>query len=161
MFRQTLTDIVEKFKVNFYSEVFKRIHSRETSLTTVEAFCVETIYALKNPTINQFANFIEISSPNAAYKVSSLINKGYIRKVQSKDDKREYHLEVTSKYFDYYNLSQNYVNKVAERAEKRFSPEDLKKFDEMMQIMRDELMAETKIPSIDLKMAERAGKFDD
>ena len=65
MLEQTLTDIYTKFKVHFYQEVFKRINIRETSLSTVEVFCVETIYALNNPTVNEFANFIRVSSPNA------------------------------------------------------------------------------------------------
>ena len=36
-------------------------------------------------------------------------------KVQSEDDKREYHLEVTDKYYDYYNMNTVYVKKVTER----------------------------------------------
>jgi len=160
MIQQAFTDVFEKFKVNFYCEAFKRIHARETTLTTAEVFCVEIIYVLNKPTVNEFANFIQVSSPNAAYKVNSLIKKGYIEKIRSQEDKREYHLRVTSKYFRYYNLSQNYVNKVSERIEQRFSKEELKKFEEMMTVICDELMPEMKFPHIDLKAAEREGRFD-
>ena len=48
---------------------------RETSLTALEIFSVEVILALKNPTIQEFANFIGLFSPNAAYRVNSLIKK--------------------------------------------------------------------------------------
>lgn len=44
------------------------------------------------PTVNEFASFVQISPPNAAYKVNSLIRKGYLKKVQSQEDKREYRL---------------------------------------------------------------------
>lgn len=150
MIEQTLSDIYTKFKVHFYQEVFKRINLRETSLSTVEVFCVETIYAMDNPTVNEFANFIKVSSPNATYKINSLVKKGYIEKVQSEEDKREYHLCVTQKYFDYYNLSQDYVAKVARRAEEHFTPEELERFDQVLREITDKLMPETDIPAVDL-----------
>ncbi len=36
---------------------------------------METIQALGTPTVNEFATFMRISPPNAAYKVNSLIKK--------------------------------------------------------------------------------------
>ena len=76
---------------------------------------METIQALGCPTINEFASFMRISPPNAAYKINSLIRKGYVQKIQSAHDKREYHLQVTQKYKDYYNISNDYVHAVTER----------------------------------------------
>lgn len=154
MLEQTLTDIYMKFKIHFYQEVFRHIHARETTLSTVEVFCVEIIHALHNPTVNEFANFIQVSSPNAAYKVNSLIKKGYIEKVQSEQDKREFHLKVTAKYYEYYNLSQNYVTEVAKRAEEHFSLEEVEKFDKMLEIISEELMHETAIPPVKLEESE-------
>jgi len=111
-------------------------------LTTVETFCMEIIYSLNNPTINQFAQVVNISSPNAAYKVNSLIKKGYINKVQSKTDKREYHLEVTQKYMDYYNISYNYMSVVMKRIEERLDPEEIKTMVKILEVMDSELMPE-------------------
>ncbi|MCR5717365.1 MAG: MarR family transcriptional regulator [Lachnospiraceae bacterium] len=152
MLEQTLTDVYTKFKVHFYQEIFKRIELRDTSLSTMEVFCVETIYALENPTIAEFANFIHVSSPNAAYKVASLIKKGYVNKIQSKKDKREYHLHVTQKYFDYYNLSQDYVSLVARRAEEQISKDDLEVFERVLKQIGDYMMPEmSDIPAVDLE----------
>ena len=108
MLQEAFSNVYRKFKLHFYTKVFERFQDREASLTTVETFCMEIIYSLNNPTINQFAQVVNISSPNAAYKVNSLIKKGYINKVQSKTDKREYHLEVTQKYMDYYIMNITY-----------------------------------------------------
>ena len=105
MLQDAFFTVYTKFKLHFYKEIFQRFQSREASLTTVETFCMETIMALGHPTINEFASFMCISSPNAAYKVASLIKKGYVRKVQSETDRRECHLEVTQKYIDYYNIA--------------------------------------------------------
>ena len=124
MLRKAFNTVYTKFKLHFYKEIFDRFQTREASLTTVETFCMETIQALGSPTVNEFAGFMHISSPNAAYKVNSLIRKGYIRKVQSQVDRREFHLEVTKKYIDYYNISKAYMEEVMERIVARFSPED-------------------------------------
>lgn len=150
MLEQTLSDVYTKFKVHFYQEMFSHIQSRETSLTTVELFCVEVIYALKDPTVAEFASFIKVSSPNAAYKVNSLIKKGYIEKIQSETDHREYHLRVTDKYYDYYNLSQRYVQAVAQRAKDHFSPEQIEVLDGILEEISTELMQDVNIPPVTL-----------
>ena len=142
MLRDAFFTVYTKFKLHFYKEIFQRFQSREASLTTVETFCVETIMALGRPTVNEFAGFMCISSPNAAYKVNSLIRKGYIRKVQSQVDRREYHLEVTKKYIDYYNISYSYLHTVVERARQRFTPEECAKLEQMLTIVSTELMPE-------------------
>lgn len=152
MLRDAFFTVYTKFKLHFYKEIFQRFQSREASLTTVETFGMETILALGKPTVNEFASFMCISSPNAAYKVASLIKKGYVRKVQSETDKREFHLEVTQKYLDYYNISAAYMIKVMDRISERFSPEDCAKLEEMLRIVSEELMPEIGIPEVQTQM---------
>ena len=148
MLENAFFTVYTKFKLHFYKEIFQRFQTREASLTTVETFSMECIKALGNPTINEFASFMCISPPNAAYKVNSLIKKGYVRKVQSTVDRREFHLEVTQKYMDYYNLSANYMREVMDRIFHRFSPEDCAKMEEMLWVISEELMPEIKIPNV-------------
>ena len=146
MLEQAFFNVYTNFKLHFYQEIFRRFQDREASLTTVETFCMETIMALGTPTVNEFATFMRISPPNAAYKVNSLVKKGYIRKVQSREDKREYHLEVTSKYIDYYNISASYMVEVMHRISSRFTPEECEKLEKMLSIVSRELMPEVDIP---------------
>lgn len=148
MLKNAFFTVYTKFKLHFYKEIFQRFQNREASLTTVETFSMETIMALGNPTINEFASFMCISTPNAAYKVNSLVKKGYINKVQSETDRREYHLQVTQKYIDYYNISTSYMVEVMNRISERFSPEDCGKLEEMLNIISSELMPEVKIPEV-------------
>ena len=124
MLQHAFFNVYTKFKVHFYQEIFQRFQTREANLTTVETFCVETIQALGSPTVNEFATFMRISPPNATYKINSLVKKGYIRKVRSAEDRREYHLEVMPKYFDYYNISTSYLVEVMSRVTRRFSAEE-------------------------------------
>jgi len=146
MLDQAFNEVYTKFKLNFYRSIFGRFQQREASLTTVETFCMEIICALKNPTVNEFSSFVGISPPNAAYKINNLIQKGYIQKVQSEQDKREYHLVVTQKYIDYYNISYSYLSIVMERIQTRFPLEDVKKLEGMLHVISNELMTEIPLP---------------
>ena len=75
MLNQAFNEVYTKFKLHFYQEIFRRFQDREASLTTVETFCMESIMALGRPSVNEFATFMRISPPNAAYKVNSLVKK--------------------------------------------------------------------------------------
>mgnify|MGYP002554021867 CR=1 FL=1 len=143
MLHQAFNEVYTKFKLHFYQNIFQRFATREATLTTVETFCMEIIMALGKPTINEFSRFVAISPPNAAYKVNSLIQKGYVRKVQSPDDKREYHLGLTQKYYEYSNISENYLATVLQRIRQRFDEEEIEQFAGMLAIIASELMEET------------------
>jgi DNA-binding MarR family transcriptional regulator len=142
MLEELFSQVYTKFKMHFYREVFSRFQSREASLTAVETLCMEVIAALKDPTVNEFASFVQISSPNAAYKVNSLIQKGYLEKAQSAQDRREYHLRPTEKYLDFYNVSNTYIEAVMARIRARFSQEEGAELERMLGIVSQELMPE-------------------
>ena len=146
MLEQNFQSVYEKFKLQFFRRLFSQVREREGSLSAMEAFSVEVIHELDAPTIGQFADFLGISQSNATYKVNSLIKKGYIRKVQSSDDRREYHLEITQKYIDYYNISTAYMTAVMNRITQRFTPAECAKLEEMLTIISRDLMSEVEIP---------------
>ena len=77
-------EVYDKFKMKFYKNIFKRFEDRSPTLTVLELFCVEIIYALKRPTISQLTEFMETSQPNTAYRVASLVKKGYVKKASSR-----------------------------------------------------------------------------
>lgn len=135
-------EVYTKFKLNFYRNIFASFEKREASLTVIENFCAEAIYALNEPTINELADFINISQPNAAYKVANLVRKGYIEKVQSKEDKREYKLIVTDKFKKYYRINYDYVIEVGERMKDVFSEDELKCFKKILDVISNDLMEE-------------------
>ncbi len=142
MLEKSFAGIYTKFKLSLYAKVFKRMDDGEDSLSAVEVFCLEVIYALGRPTVNEFATFAELSAPNAAYKVNNMVRKGYLRKVRNEEDKREYHLEVTEKYMEDYGITYDYMNVVMERIRKRFSAEEVAHMDHMLEIIGSELMPE-------------------
>ncbi|MCI6011565.1 MAG: MarR family transcriptional regulator [Firmicutes bacterium] len=145
MLEKSFSDIYTKFKLSLYSKVFNQDINVEDALSATEVLCVELIYAMGRPTINEFASFAQLSAPNAAYKVGNLVKKGYVRKVQSEEDKREYHLEVTEKYMTTYGVTYDYIGKVMKRIRERFSPEQVEELEEILGVIDDELMPEVQI----------------
>ena len=78
MLEDSFTEVYTKFKLHFYQEIFSAFQDQEAGLSAMETFCMEVILALNEPTVNEFASFVRISSPNAAYKINSLLQKGYL-----------------------------------------------------------------------------------
>lgn len=142
MVDKSFVEIYDKFKLKFYHSVFELVREREGSLSAMEAFSLEVINMLSEPTVGQFADFLNISQSNATYKVNSLIKKGYLERQNSQTDRREYHLVLSEKYYNYASLMSSYEMQVIERIKKRFSKEDLENLDRMLKIISTELMPE-------------------
>ena len=66
MLEKSFADIYTKFKLSLYSKVFNQGIDVEDALSAMEVLCVELIYAMGRPTINEFASFAQLSAPNAA-----------------------------------------------------------------------------------------------
>ena len=145
MLEKSFADIYTKFKLSLYSKVFNQGIDVEDALSAMEVLCVELIYAMGRPTINEFASFAQLSAPNAAYKVGNLVKKGYIRKVQSAEDKREFHLEVTVKYMSTYGVTYDYIGTVMKRIRERFSPEQVEQLEDILRVVDNELMPEVNL----------------
>jgi len=146
MLEKHFADVYNKFKLQFYRRVFEVVRERDGSLSAMEAFSLEVIYMLRQPTVSQFADFLNISQSNATYKVNNLIKKGYLERQNSTVDRREYHLILSEKYYTYMNLYANYELTVMRRVEERFPPEDVAVFDRILQVMSEELMPECRHP---------------
>ena len=142
MLEKNFIDVYDKFKLQFYRKVFELVRERDGSLSAMEGFSLEVIKMLNQPTVSQFADFLNISQSNATYKVNNLIKKGYLERANSQVDRREYHLVLSEKYYRYMALLTSYELQVVERMKERFSPEDVDKLDEMLRVISTELMPE-------------------
>ena len=142
MLEKSFVEVYDKFKLQFYRKVFELVRERDGSLSAMEGFSLEVIKMLDQPTVGEFADFLNISQSNATYKVNSLIKKGYLERQNSQTDRREYHLVLSEKFLNYVGLFNNYEHTVMQRISGRFSPEDVQRFDEMLSVISRELMPE-------------------
>jgi len=121
------------FRSNYYKRIVKEIGIKEGSLSATESYCVEIIYLLNKPTVSEFAQYLNLSVPNANYKINSLVKKGYVVRKQSKTDLREQHLCVTDKFLNYYCLNDSVIALLMKRIRETFSPHELESLDDMIQ----------------------------
>lgn len=133
MLEEELLQITNLLHLHFYKRIFAVVREREGSLTAMEVFAVDVIHALDKPTISEFADFLGISRSNATYKIHSLEQKGYVEKSPSEDDKREWRLTLTEKYYRYIHLYEDSFRAFIRENEKHFTTEQVERFGEILQ----------------------------
>ena len=139
---ELITRCYERFRLITYRGLFSLLRERDSSLSAAEAFAVDVIYLLDEPTIKEFADCLGISQPNATYRVNHLIQKGYVEKIPSQEDRREIHLHVTEKYMRYWNESSSTMHRAVNILEERFSKEEMAVFARMLETLADALPRE-------------------
>ncbi len=142
MMEKSFIEVYDKFKLEFFRRIFELVREREGSLTAMEAFSIEVIHALHEPTVGQFAEFLNISQSNATYKVNNLIKKGYLIRQNSETDRREYHLVLSDKYYGYTDIMRSYVETVTSRMREGFTAEESALFGQLLDRISNEMMPE-------------------
>ncbi len=138
-----LKAIYKKTKLYNYHRIFRKIHDHEEdSLTALEVLCLDLIQGMDSPTQTEFANYINISKPNATYRVNTLEEKGYLRKVQSEKDGRVFYLEVTDKTKELLGTGERYIDLITRRLMRKFSDEELAVYEKIMSTISEEFMVE-------------------
>ena len=129
-----------KFRNNYCKNLFSSVNEEKDSLSPTESYCVETIFLLNRPTVHQFANYVNISQPNATYRISNLIEKGYVRKVLSMEDRREYYLEVTDKFSKNYGMNSSFNTELMNGIHDKFTKEEIALLEKMMKKIVNEVL---------------------
>lgn len=137
MLEKEFEKLYYKFRNNYCKNLFSSVNEDKDSLSPTESYCVEVIYLLNRPTVRQFANYVNISQPNATYRISNLIEKGYVRKVLSLDDRREYFLEVTDKFSKNYGMNASYNAELMAAIRENFTKEEIETMEKLLKKLND------------------------
>ena len=124
MLDESFEKIYRAFRLEYYKHSFSVLRERAGSLSAAEISSVEVIYLLNEPTMKEFADYIDISPPNATYKVKSLVEKGYLKKIPTEDG-REFRLRVTDQFRRYYSDDASYGKFILSKMQERLSPEEI------------------------------------
>ena len=138
MLEREFERLYHKFRANYCKNLFAGV--KEGSLSATDSYCLEVIFLLKKPSVNEFAEYVNISLPNASYRINNLITKGYVKKSVSEYDRREYHLEVTDKFLNQYGANASFNTKLMNKIRKEFSNEEIDVLEEMIKRIVDEIM---------------------
>ena len=140
---EAVSDLYRNLRLSHYRNLFGQLREKAGSLSATEAFSAEVIYLLNRPTIGEFADFIGISQPNASYKVTSLVTKGYLERVCSDDDHREAHLHVTKKFLDYYGRQLPDMKSAVSSALTSFTEQEIELLNRLFHKLNRHLVAQS------------------
>lgn len=135
--QEKFEQVYKLLRLNLYQQVFKTLSIENTDLSTSEYLCLESIFLLDKPTVSEFANYLGISSSNAAYKVRQLMHKGYIEKVNSKKDARVYSLVPTTKFHEFYKRNSLYVTEIFKTLEKTLGKDEINQLESVFDKVLD------------------------
>jgi DNA-binding MarR family transcriptional regulator len=121
-----LVDIVSKLSLIFgQTEEAAREQFHLLSLTHTQMHYLETIDLLHNPNITELARSLGLSKPTVKVAIDKFIEKDFLYKVQSDDDRRSAHLHLTEKGKLIDQMHDYYHKRIAESFSRNLSKEDL------------------------------------
>lgn len=126
MLYDSIIQLYNKFRLLSYKALFQKVREKAGSLSATEAFSVDVINLLGEPTVTQFADYLGISQPNATYKANSLAAKGYLEKVSGPQDRRECRLRLSEKFKNYYEGNTSEIAEAVNSLKNSFTGEELK-----------------------------------
>ncbi len=68
-----------------------------TGLTLTQLNYLETISILDNPNLTELASTLKLSKPTVKVAIDKLVERGYVFRVQSDEDRRSAHLHLTER----------------------------------------------------------------
>lgn len=96
-----------------------------SSLTYTQLHYLEAIYLLDNPNITELAIALKLTKPTVKVAIDKLIEKEFVFKVQSDEDRRSSHIHLTEKG-KLINQMHDYAHKrIAESIAKKLNNEEL------------------------------------
>lgn len=130
---KNLTDIISVLSNLFgQMEDAAKLQFNLLDLTLNQLHYIETINTLGNPNITELAVSLKLSKPTVKVAVDKLIEKEYIFKVQSDEDRRSAHIHLTEKG-KLINQMHYYAHKrIAETLSRKLSSEELNTLVELL-----------------------------
>ncbi|MDD2525829.1 MAG: MarR family transcriptional regulator, partial [Bacteroidales bacterium] len=81
-------------------------------LSTAQMHYLDIINEMSNPNITELATEMRLTKPTVTVAIDKLIQKGYVAKIQSDEDRRSSHLHLTKKGMQ--------INQMHEHAHRQF-----------------------------------------
>jgi DNA-binding MarR family transcriptional regulator len=121
-----LVDIVSQLSNLFgESEEAAKEQFQMLSLTHTQMHYLETINLLDNPNITELATTLKLTKPTVKVAVDKFIEKDFLYKVRSDEDRRSAHLHLTEKGKLINQMHDYYHRRIAESFTRKLSREEL------------------------------------
>jgi DNA-binding MarR family transcriptional regulator len=120
-----LIEIITKLINDLEAQFVKKY--LEEGFTARQIVYIDTINRLDNPNLGEIAKALKLSKPSVTAIVDKLASKGYIEKFQSDEDRRSFHVHLSTKGKNLVKMHGETHNKLADMLHKNLDSKDLKK----------------------------------
>jgi DNA-binding MarR family transcriptional regulator len=120
-----LIEILTKIIGDLEAQFIKKF--QEEGFTARQIVYIETINTLGNPNLGEIAKALKLSKPSVTAIVDKLASKGYIEKFQSDEDRRSFHVHLSTKGSMLVRMHEKTHNKIIDLLQNNLDSKDLKK----------------------------------
>jgi len=120
---EEVIEILSKSMEKHESEMIEK--TKLSNLTMKQMDYLDTIYHNENITLSEIADLLRLSKPSITAIINKFKKKGYLKKIQSNEDKRSFHLNLTKKGKEICELHHSIHKEYSIYFEKVLSKEEL------------------------------------
>ena len=96
-----------------------------SNLSMRQLLYLETIAQMKRPTFSELADQLDVTKPSVTALVKKLMKMGYVKKVQSQEDLRVYHIVLTAKGKQFTEMHDQTHRLLAERLTQNLNEQEI------------------------------------
>ena len=121
-----IVSIISKLSQNLGEmEELAREQLNIKELSTAQMHYLEVISEMSNPNITELATEMRLTKPTVTVAIDKLIQKGYVTKIQSDEDRRSSHLHLTKKGMQINQMHEHAHNQFVELMRETLEPKEL------------------------------------
>ena len=120
-----LVEIITKLIGDLEAEFIKKY--QKEGFTARQIVYIDIINMLGNPSLGEIAKALKLSKPSVTAIVDKLASKGYIAKFQSDEDRRSFHVHLSTKGKNLVKMHGETHNKIVDMLQNNLDSKDLKK----------------------------------
>jgi DNA-binding MarR family transcriptional regulator len=103
-----------------------------SKLTINQFHYIDAVNDIGNPTITQIADRLKITKASVTAGINKLVNLGFVRKNQSNEDKRVFHVSLTEEGEHLINLKYHVIKEYEEFISSALSAEEARQFEDIL-----------------------------
>lgn len=135
---------INKFYCEFSIQELKIMSNNEhyNKMSYNTMLYLNIISCKENCTVSMLSKILNVTKSAVTIKVNELVNKGYLKKIQSEKDKRIYYIKLSDDMQNLFDDYDNILYKVFDELEKVYSVKQIKNFCKIMNFISTKLSEE-------------------
>lgn len=128
---EKIVEMISHLMGTLEAEAFEQDGFSELSMR--QLLYLETIARMDRPAFSELAEKLEVTRPSVTTLVQKLIRMGYVKKVQSEEDRRVYHIVLTPKGEQFNQMHTNVHRLIAQKLTENLNAAEAQQLSALLQ----------------------------